>query len=153
MTAAQIKSVALFYYFALLDEDQAERATQATVDKCRSRLKVKKEKGATDPIIILINEVNEYWLSHQDDRNHSRAVFNQKSKYILPPGISFGAWKQFHKESAQEDLIAIIWSRIIGVEEGKIAQGLGLTTGTVKYRIGKGLRQLGHLITLGEVIA
>lgn len=153
MTAAQIKSVALFFYFALLDEEMAEKSARQIIEKARQRLKGMRENESIDSLIVIIHETNQLWLKIQDFRHQAKISTHSKSNFLLPPGTSFGAWRQFHKEASAEDLAAVIWSKVVGAEESKIAQGLGLSEGTVRYRVGKGLRQLGRLIMLGERLA
>ena len=157
MTEAQIKSVALFFFFTLLDEDLAERAARLTIENFRVQIKKKSKNGtkglATDPVVVLIRESRLVFEKISKSENLNRAAINQKAKFLLPPGVSYGAWRQFHKEAPREDLIAIIWSRIVGFDDVKVAQGLGASEGTIRYRVGRGLRQLGHLLTLGEFIA
>ncbi len=38
---------------------------------------------------------------------------------------------------------AVLLSKILGFSDNEIAEGLGVTSGTVRYRIGRGLRHLG----------
>jgi hypothetical protein len=83
----------------------------------------------------------------------NRASLVQKTKYILPPGVSLGAWRQFHKEAADDELMSVVWSQIVGFEDSVISQGLGVSEGTVRYRVGRGLRQLGQLLGWGDRIA
>lgn len=152
MTESQIKSVALFFFFSLIDEDQAERATHMALERCRSRLK-NVEKRSQDPQTVIIHQCFLIWQKFQEHHGSHKSMHGQKTKFITPSNISFGAWRQFHKEASSEELIAVIWSRVLGVDDAHVAQGLGVTAGTVRYRVGRGLRQLGHLITLGELRA
>ncbi len=152
MTETQIKSVALFFYLTLLDEELAEKACELTIQKCRSRLK-KNTLSESESTSIVIHLISSIFEKMKSDHILNKASLNSKSNYILTNGISLGAWRQFHKESTSEELVAVVLSQILEFDEATIAGGLGLTIGSVRYRVGRGLRQLGHLITLGERIA
>lgn len=152
MLESQINSVALFFYFTLLDEDLADRFTRTAIGKIRDQIE-KRDKKQESVDEVVVYQCSKLFEKARRENVLNTAHLSQKAKYILPTGLSFGAWRQFHKEASIEDLEALVWSRILGFQDAVIAQGLGVTVGTVRYRVGRGLRQLGHLITLGELIA
>ncbi len=152
MTESQIKSVALFFYFTLLDDDLAESASRIVIAKCRAKFKNNK-LTENEQLVILVHQLFAVFEKTRTENILNKASLSQKANYLMPQGISFGAWRQFHKESSVEDLVSVVLSQILCLEDATIALGLGVTTGSVRYRVGRGLRQLGHLITLGEIIA
>lgn len=151
MTETQINSVALFFYFTLLDEELADRISREAIKKIRDQFE-KRENSKAFAEAIVIHQCTKLFEKARKEHVLNTAHLSQKAKYILPTGLSFGAWRQFHKESSIEDLESLVWSRVLGFSDEVIAQGLGVTVGTVRYRVGRSLRQLGHLITLGELI-
>lgn len=151
MTETQIKSVALFFYFTLLDEDLAEKAGHETIEICRKKFK-KDNLSEGEQLAILIYQMHLKYGHLRSTHVLNRASLSKRTHYLTPAGISFGAWRQFHKEASPEDLVSVVLSQILGFEDGAIAIGLGVTVGSVRYRVGRGLRQLGHLITMGESI-
>lgn len=153
MAPAQIKSVSLFFFYSLLDEDLAEKASKDVIDHLRSKLKGKNEKGPTNPNVVLIHECLKSYNAIKATQPLNRASLAQKTKYILAPGVNLGAWRQFHKEAPEDEFMAVIWSQVVGFDEVLISQGLGVSEGTIRYRVGRGLRQLGQLLGWGDRLA
>ena len=60
--------------------------------------------------------------------------------------ININYWFEFIVESDIEIITSIIFEKILNFKEEDIAHGLGISLGTLRYRIGKGLAQLGDII-------
>ena len=59
---------------------------------------------------------------------------------------SLAGWRDFKKQSTDEEFLTVLWSTVLKVPEEKIARGLNISVGTVRYRLGKGLKKLGDLL-------
>lgn len=152
MTESQIKSVALFFYFTLLDEEFAEKATRLTIESCQKVFK-KNPPAEEEMMIFIVKKMNSIFERIRSEQLLIKPVLNRKPSHFFLPEISFGAWRQFHKEATVEELVAVVCSQILNLNDTTISKGLDITVGSVRYRVGIGLRQLGKLITLGEIIA
>lgn len=153
MTSAQIKSVSLFFFYSLLDEDLAQKSAKEVIELLRPKLKVKTEKDLTNPGVILIHQCMTEYKRTKQALVQGKASLNQRTRFLLPPGVNIGAWRQLRKEIPEEEFIALIWSQVVGFDDSQIAQGLGITEGTVRYRVGRGLRHLGQLLGWGDQLA
>lgn len=153
MTAAQIKSVSLFFFFMLLDEDLAERASKDVLEALRSKFKKKSERVASEPEVVLIHQCLFEFKRLKQMQALNRGSLVNKTKFILAPGVNVGAWRQFHRECPEDEILALVLSQVVGFDDRMISQGLGVSEGTVRYRIGRGLRQLGELLSWGDRIA
>lgn len=141
---AQAKSIALFFFFCFLDEATAYHATAKTIKKLRGRLErseVPPDKVATNLVYTMYSE----WKKLRHWKSKGRPSVSYESGWLLPEGIDLGPWKQFQKNSENEEFLAVIWSRILGLSDEDISEGLGVTTGTVRHRVGRGLRVLGSM--------
>ena len=141
---AQIRSVALFYFFAVLDDTLARQATIKTVRKLQSRLL---KQGIEDSKLkaTIVSYTNQYWevLKKQKRKGHSSISY--EAGWLLSGSIDMGIWKQFAKEAEDDEFLAIIWSLILKFTDEEVSEGVGVTEGTVRHRVGRGLKLLGSL--------
>lgn len=64
----------------------------------------------------------------------------------FPDGTDFQTWQKFHRASADGEITAVILTKVLGYPEATIAKGFGVSSGTMKYRVAKGVRQLGAIL-------
>ena len=67
----------------------------------------------------------------------------KEAGFILPPELDINVWMSFVGQGEPTEVEAVLLSKILGFSDEDIAEGLGVTAGTVRYRIGRGLRHLG----------
>jgi DNA-directed RNA polymerase specialized sigma24 family protein len=136
---AVIDTVAKYFYFVSLDEHMSFTASL---------------KALTD-------------LKHNDwlDRRHRSRWVQVLSKWKLklgslkgkawsenshgfspPKDFDLQVWAGFLQTGEATEIEAVLFSKILNFSEEEIAEGLGVTTGTVRYRVGRGLRHLGGYI-------
>lgn len=60
--------------------------------------------------------------------------------------LELANWVSFMSAAETEEVEAVLLSRVLGFSDEEISQGLGVTEGTVRYRVGRGLRHLGGYI-------
>ncbi len=70
------------------------------------------------------------------------------SGWLIPPELDLGPWKEFQKNATNDELLVTIWSKILNYSEDIISVGLGLTSGTIRYRCARGFRKLGSMTTM-----
>jgi DNA-directed RNA polymerase specialized sigma24 family protein len=61
----------------------------------------------------------------------------------LPDRTDLGSWMKFQKSASDEELIVITFVKILGFSEKDISTALNVSAGTVRYRVGKAVRQIG----------
>ncbi len=143
ITEQHVRWIALFFLFSLLDERVAAQATLKTVTALKARLPV---EGTEDPSLMRIRiiemcEKNRLNFKKQALRSAHILTF---SGWSLPDHVDMGPWARFQKEASEEELLSVIFSRILGFSDEEIAEGLKVTVGTTRYRVGRGLRHLGE---------
>lgn len=141
---ALVESVALFYYFLFLDEVRAKAAAVKTLNRCRRRMDSQKS-GASEVESILVHATNMFVERMAYKYKPGQQKGNYQLGWIVPTNIDLGPWREFKKHADKEVLLATLWSQIVNISDAHIAKGLGVSVGTVRYRVGKGLRELGRI--------
>lgn len=141
---AQVRSVALFYFFALQDERLAFHATVKTVGKLQKRLSkdglpVKDLRSATVHITYNL------WNKYKTSIRKAQSAVTHEGGWILPEQVDMGAWRQFRKDADEDEFLAVLWSRVLEFSDEEISMGLGISVGTARHRVGRGLRHLGSM--------
>ena len=67
----------------------------------------------------------------------------EEKGFVLPKGFDMQGWQNFITNSDIQEVEAVLLSRILHLPDEEVAQGLGVTVGTIRYRVGRGLRALG----------
>lgn len=145
---AQIKSVALFFFYSFMDERAAFQATLKTIERCRKRIAKGQIQKRMDTLFV--ESTYEIWSKWSEGK--SLANFNSSSEegWLVPDEVDLGPWQEFRRSAESDEVLALIWSKIIGIPDVDIAHGLGVSEGTVRHRVGRALRALGHIQRLGN---
>jgi DNA-directed RNA polymerase specialized sigma24 family protein len=140
MSDAQIRALAVFFYFAFQDERLSELATGKAIVALKSR---QRANEAGDFFASLVSTTHKIWREYKKNIRSTQSAVSQTGGWLLPTGVDLGPWRQFRKESPDEEFLVIIWSQISKIPYESISKGLGITTGTVRHRVGRGLKRLG----------
>ncbi len=93
---------------------------------------------------VIVHLTRRYYEAHRRSIGRGHSMISFEGGWLLPD-LDLSAWKQFQKESGENELLAVIWSKLLCFSDAAISEGLGVTGGTVRYRVGNGLRALGAL--------
>lgn len=138
----EVKSIALFFFFAFLDDRRAlEAATQAIAVFSEKQ----KKKPVPENAVLIVRATYAIWSKHHMKVARGNPNISTESGWALPTDLDLGPWREFQKQSTQDELLVVIWSKILGISEQDIALGLGVSEGTVRYRLGRALRKLGSM--------
>ena len=149
MTDAQIRSTILFFFLSFLDEKVALRAAGKTVVLCNRLLK-KSADPAKDFERIFVQASLRAWQKSKRLKPAGQAGVALDGGIDIPRQVDLGSWRQLHKDAQIEELLAVIWSKVLGFHDESIASGLDVSVGTVRYRVGRGLRLLGRTVLPGR---
>ncbi|HEY8272880.1 MAG TPA: sigma-70 region 4 domain-containing protein [Pseudobdellovibrionaceae bacterium] len=142
MGEPEVKSIALFFFFAFLDDRRAlEASTQAL-----SIYSDKKSKNSQfNNEVLIVMSTFSVWTRHHLKLNRGNPNVSTDAGWMIPADLDIGPWREFQKLATQDELLAVIWSKVLEISEKSIAQGLGISEGTVRYRLGRALRKLGSM--------
>jgi DNA-directed RNA polymerase specialized sigma24 family protein len=147
MTIAQderARKIALFFLFSLADERVAFQAAHKAIAQFKGSSQQAHLDASTIRILKKIYDRHKMLLDRDTIANAE-----PPSSWLLESGISAEHWLRFKRNSSDQEVLALVFSRIIGFTETEIADGLGVSAGTIRYRVGKALRHLGSLIEKG----
>jgi len=142
MNEAEIQTIALFFYFALLDDKKAIEASTQALDICRGRLKRNPELKKS---VIIVAATKTVWNRFKTRVARGRPNTSVESGWLIPEGVDLGPWREFQKTASEDELLTVIWSKILKMADQDISEGLGITPGTIRYRLGRALRKLGTM--------
>ncbi len=142
MTEADVKSIALFFYFSLLDDQKAIEAASQALALCRAR---KSRNPELKSAVALVAATKTVWDKFKVRVSRGRPNITVESGWLIPEGVDLGPWREFQKSASEDELLTVIWSKILKIDDDDISTGLGITQGTIRYRLGRALRKLGSM--------
>jgi hypothetical protein len=142
MGETEVKSIALFFFFAFLDDRRALEASTQAISICTDK---KKKNPQFNSQVLTVMATFAVWTKHHLKLNRGNPNISSEAGWSIPEDLELGPWREFQKQATQDELLAVIWSKILGFSEKDIAQGLGISEGTVRYRLGRALRKLGSM--------
>lgn len=119
---------------------------------------------ATEAIAIFSRLQKSSAISKKTDQDFVRATFRIWKKYSLkfshktpPPilspeilqrsgGMELNMWGGFLLQLRQEESLTLLWHELFRVSIEDLAEALGVSVGTVKYRLHRALIKLGQLL-------
>jgi hypothetical protein len=140
--ASVFEAVARYFFFSSLDENLSYSAS----------LKVLAELNSHN---YLDAEHRPYWIRAlhrwKGKLKHVKArawpgASREARGFALPAGLDIAVWASFLAAADAGESEAVLLSRVLGFSDEEIAFGLDVTEGTVRYRVGRGLRHLGGFI-------
>ncbi len=144
MTEAQIQSVALFYYFVTLDESVSLVESERTLLKVESRLK-KSTRPHEEIAPLIVYFTQKGWNKLRRRKQYVVTQSSVGSGFLIPDEVDMSSWVQFKKEADESEFLAVLWSRVLKFRDDEISIGLGVTVGTIRHRVSRGLRKLGAI--------
>lgn len=139
ITDEQVRRTALFFLLTLMEEKAAIAAAHRTI----ADIKAQQPRGNEVANAILVRELWQKLLIYR--KQISRHVTHAASfaHWHFPEEIDFQPWSKFQREAAETEVAAVVLVRVLNFTELEIGAGLEIPQGTVHYRLGKGVRQLG----------
>lgn len=142
MGELELKSIALFFFFAFLDD---RRALEASTQAISIGSDKKKKNPQLNSQVLIVMSTFAVWTKHHLKLNRGNPNVSTDVGWMLPPDLDLGPWREFQKLATQDELLAVIWSKVLEIPEKDIAEGLGISEGTVRFRLGRALRKLGSM--------
>ena len=157
MSEADVRTIALFFYYSLLDDQVAVRATERALKKLSAQALGAEVKDAKSPRVgversLLVNVCTKLWHKYEGFTVRGGSGATPATHWRLPETLDLAPWRQFQREGLREDMLAVVWVKILGCAESDVAKGLGLSPGTIRYRVARGVRQLGQTNRLGKYV-
>ena len=141
--------IALFFYFAFLNESLTRQCSLKALRDIRraKRLQTTPSYFTDRDLVATTSRVFESGKKKQAKHRSVSLV----GVVNFPQSVDLGVWQQLQRSTSDDERLAVIWSKLRSVSDEDISDGLGVTVGTVRHRVARGLRALG--VTLSEVTA
>ncbi len=144
MTEAQIKSVALFFFYVFADKATAFAASTEALHLFEKKIKnLTPNDNVQSFLVFSTYKIWKRYLKRKNKISEVNPVTEQG--WIVPAPLKLEQWWQFSKDSEPIIVLTLIWSILLEIDEKDIAEGLGVSEGTVRYRTGKALKLLGSI--------
>ncbi len=138
----EIKAIGLFFFLSLLDEHRAMAAASKATDTFYRRVK---KSPQTKPGVTLVMVTRQIWNRSRGNFNRGRPKYSPDSGWLFPEGLDLSPWKEFQKTAPEDELLVLIWSQILKIPDSDLSTALGITEGTIRYRVGRALRKMGTM--------
>ncbi len=138
METSLIDTVAKYFYFLSLDEQITFAASFRVLGDLKAQGHMESEHRR-QWIATLHKYRDKLKKFPRRDWSHSP----DEKGFELPKGLDLAAWSNFMMNGDQQEIEAVLLSRILHFSDQDVADGLGVTVGTVRYRVGRGLRAMG----------
>lgn len=147
MSDSDVKAIVRFFFFTMLDEKRALVASSEALEICNRRLQ---KSPQLNHHILIVSATQTVWGKHRKLVQRGRPQYSLESGWRMPEGLDLSPWKEFQKKAPEEELLALVWSKILVFSDEVISEGLGLTVGTLRFRVGRALRKMGAFCRPGD---
>jgi DNA-directed RNA polymerase specialized sigma24 family protein len=141
MLPTVIETVAKYFFFSALDERVSFAASLKVLAEIKSK------NWLTEDHRARWVETLTKWkpkLAHVKPRAWSGSGHDRG--FTLPGEVDVSLWAAFQTSVDPAEVEAVLLSQVLAFTDDEIADGLGVSRGTVRYRVGRGLRHLGGYV-------
>ena len=145
MKKEQARSIGLFFLLGFMDERVALLAANRTIAQLKAEfpeITLKNRDESLLPISSIIKACRESWKIHRRQIPRNQLIVPPEKAWVLPSGIDVRAWSRYQMDAADEDVMTLLFSVVLSFEDAELAEGFQTSIGTIRYRLGKGIRQL-----------
>ncbi len=134
------ESIPLFFFLCFLDD---QKAFHSAIRSQQAFEKIKKKYPEQDETISLIQAQAQGLQSFKDFFAQKTQKFSYDFGWMIPKELDLNAWRNFQKNTSMEEICVVIWTSIFGFSSQQVSEALGLSDGTVRYRLSRGLQKIG----------
>ncbi len=157
----RLRRFALFSILAFLDDRlAAEISEKATLLFKARNPKVASPKTGDDEIETPEMRREMIWICFSQWQTHKKRMAKAHNRGLtrgqpevnlanfgqLPPKVELGPWLRFHTDASEEEMLAVLFTQVLQFSEAETAEALKISLGTLRHRVGKGIRVLGDYV-------
>lgn len=146
MKEDQLKQILQFFFFATLSEERAKLLAREAWHWCLKK-KEKNPKLNAEHVMLLSLERN--WSDLSQETRTGVADFSADSGWLVPLSLKLEPWKEFQKTASSDELFITIITQILRISEPTITEVLGMSAGTIRYRLSRTIRRVG--VAVGHI--
>lgn len=143
VSSDQAREIALFYLLSLMDEKLALSAAHKSIAQLKA---IKPLEDGTHDRVEVARILRKGFDAHRKMLSRNRPTEMSEGVLRFPEGTDLATWQKFYRSSSDGEVTAVVLTRILGYAEAEVAEGFNVSAGTMKYRVAKGIRQLGGML-------
>lgn len=146
MKREQARAIGLFFLLGLMEERVALSAAGRAIAQLKAEfpdISRKDREQEAVPIEALIKVCRESWKSHRKQIPRNQPTTAPETSWVIPAGLEISTWARYQKDAPDEDIMTLLFSLVLEIGDEDLAEGFQTSVGTIRYRLGKGVRQLG----------
>lgn len=140
MKEEQLRKILLFYFFVTLDEQRSKDLARKSWLWCQKR---KKQDLKMDPDHLVLLSLQEKWNQIKKYKRLGVSQYSLDSGWLFPRGLKLEVWKAFQREASEEELFVTVLTQILQYPIETVVEALGISAGTIRYRLAKATRKIG----------
>lgn len=140
VSSNQARDIALFFLLSLMDEKLALSAAHKSIAQLKT---VRALEDGHHDLVDVAKILRRNFESHRKQLSRNRPTEMSENVIGFPAGTDLATWQKFYRSSSDAEVTAVVLTRILGYPESAMAEGFNVSSGTMKYRVAKGIRQLG----------
>lgn len=143
MKEDQLKQILLFFFFVTLSEKRSKELSREAWFWCVNKKKKNPELEANHIVLLSLDRI---WKELEKEPRTGVSAFSNDSGWLLPQTFQFEPWKEFQKTASSEELFVTVVAQILKFPEAILTKVLGLSVGTIRYRLAKTSRRVGESV-------
>lgn len=146
MKKEQSRAIGLFFFLGFMDERLALSAASRVIAKLKADFSESSRKGPEPSLLptpAVIAACLESWKVHRRQRPRGPQGVDPDISWCRPKAVNLESWSRYQSDASDEDLMTLLFSIVLSVSDEELAEGFQTSVGTIRYRLGRGVRQLG----------
>jgi hypothetical protein len=140
MKEDQLKQILLFFFFVTLSAQRSKELAREAWFWCLDKKKNNPDLNSDE---ILLLSLERSWKYLEKETRSGVSLFSTDSGWLFPHDLPIEAWKEFQKTASNEELFITVVAKILKIPETLLTKVLGLSAGTIRYRLAKTARKIG----------
>ncbi|CAN5597541.1 hypothetical protein BH10BDE1_BH10BDE1_31680 [soil metagenome] len=146
MKREQARAIGLFFLLGLMEERVALSAAARAIAQLKadfSEISRKDREQNLVPTDAIIKACHESWKVHRKQIPRNQPSVPPETAWKVPANIDLGTWARYQRDAPDEDVMTLLFSLVLGITDDELSEGFQTSVGTIRYRLGKAVRQLG----------
>lgn len=141
MNDDEVRRISQFFFLLLLNERMVLSSVSKATQKAELILKKNQNISRDQALVVATHEVCSGFSFQLSDYFQNRF-----SNWRFPEDSNLGPWKDFLSQQRRDEILCLLWYRVLKVSDVDIARALGIQLGTVRFRLARALKGIGSMV-------
>lgn len=142
-----IEKLSLYFFLAVADEEKAEKAIHKVWRELSAKTLNWKTRSKSWEKLLVIEADRVHNQIMGGHGLHKQGVLQRSFRHT--ESIDWSGWQEFVRKSSKQEVSAVIWVKVLKFPEELVAEALEISSGTLRYRLNRGLLKLGEDMSAG----